>query len=945
MISRAKKYVALSLVFVCVCMIFSPQTAYAAEDSLQHENVKVGFFAMDGYHVMDEEGNRSGYGYDFLRLMARYWDVNYEYVGYDKSWDDMQQMLEDGEIDMVTSARKTPDREEKFDFSRPIGTNNGILTVRSDNSTIVDGNYSTYNGMRVALLNGNTRNEEFADFADNKGFTYVPSYFDTTAEMDEALQSGNVDAIVTSSLRKINNERIVDKFGSSDFYVIVKKGNTELLNEINYAIDQMNAVEGDWKTTLYNKNYESTETKNLEYTEKEKSIIAQYSRDNPLHILCDPTRYPYSYNENGEMKGIIPDYFRKIADYAGISYEFLTPVTRDEYIAYQGNKEATDISIDARLETDNYAETKEWALTAPYITMQLAKVTRRDFDGKINVVATVDQTASNSIADAMAPGAEKLMCSTRQEMMEAVRKGKADAAFVYYYMAQAFVNSDTTGTMAYTLLEQPTYTYRMVISSTENHALAGILTKAMYAMPKNLVEDIAARYTTYKATDLTFVDWIRLHPVLTVLILLIFAWLLTTMAVIAMRLTARKKAQMAAQQNAKKMAELAEHAQAANKAKTAFLSHMSHDMRTPMNAIIGFTGIAMKNNPSGEVRNCLEKINESSEHLLSLINDVLDLTRVESGKVKYNPVPADVKSITDSALDITKGFLANRDINFKIQREEAKIPNVLADPVRLRDVLVNILSNAVKFTPDGGMITFEARCQENSNDRYINMRYRISDTGIGMSEEFTKEVFDEFMQEDSGARTQYHGAGLGMAIVKRYVDMMGGTISVQSKKHEGTTFTVDIPLEVTDKECNKSDTGFSEKVNLTGVNVLLAEDNELNAEIATVQLEEFGMNVERAVDGKNAVEIFRNHPESTFDVILMDIMMPEMNGYETAKAIRTMNDRQDGKTIPIIAMTANSFAEDVQASLDAGMNAHLSKPIVIDEVIKTILRHVHFDKE
>ena len=941
MISRAKKYVAVLLFFVCVCMIVSPQTVFAAEETSQHETVKVGFFAMDGYHMMDEEGNRSGYGYDVLRLMARYWDVNYEYVGYDKSWEDMQQMLEDGEIDMVTYARKTPDREEKFDFSRPIGTNNGILTVRSDNSTIVDGNYSTYNGMRVALLNGNTRNEEFADFAGNKGFTYVPSYYDTTAEMDEALQNGEVDAIVTSSLRKTNNERIVDKFGSSDFYVIVKKGNTELLDEVNYAIDQMNAVEGDWKTTLYNKNYESTETKNLEYTEKEKSIIAQYSKDNPLHILCDPTRYPYSYNENGEMKGIIPDYFRKIADYAGISYEFLTPATRDEYIAYQGNKEATDISIDARLETDNYAETKEWALTAPYITMQLAKVTRRDFDGKINVVATVDQTASNSIEDAMAPGAEKLMCSTRQEMMEAVRKGKADAAFVYYYMAQAFVNSDTTGTLTYTLLEQPTYTYRMVVTSKENHALAGILTKAMYAMPQNFVEDLAARYTTYKATDLTFVDWIRLHPVLTVLILLIFGWLLTTMAVIMMRLSARKKAEMAAQQNAKKMAELAEHAQAANRAKTAFLSHMSHDMRTPMNAIMGFTGIAMKNNPSGEVRNCLEKINESSEQLLSLINDILDLTRVESGKVKYSPVPADVKSITDSALDIIKGFLANRDINFKIQREEAKIPNVLADPVRLRDVLVNILSNAVKFTPDGGMITFEARCQEKVGDGYINIHYRISDTGIGMSEEFIKEIFEEFAQEDSGARTQYHGTGLGMAIVKKYVDMMGGTISVQSKKNEGTTFTVDIPLEITDKGCSRQNTSLSEKVNLTGVNVLLAEGNELHAEIAAVQLEEFGMNVERAVDGKNAVEIFKDHPESTFDVILMDIMMPEMNGYEAAKAIRTMNDRPDGKTIPIIAMTANSFAEDVQASLDAGMNAHLSKPIVMDEVIKTILRYVH----
>ena len=218
------------------------------------------------------------------------------------------------------------------------------------------------------------------------------------------------------------------------------------------------------------------------------------------------------------------------------------------------------------------------------------------------------------------------------------------------------------------------------------------------------------------------------------------------------------------------------------------------------------------------------------------------------------------------------------------------------------------------------------------------MRYRISDTGIGMSEEFTKEVFEEFAQEDSGVRTQYHGVGLGMAIVKKYIYMMGGTISVQSKKHKGTTFTVDIPLEITDKECNKSDTGFSEKVNLTGVKVLLAEDNELNAEITTVQLEEFGMKVERAVDGRNAVEIFRNHPEGTFDVILMDIMMPEMNGYEATKAIRALN-RPDAGIIPIIAMTANAFAEDVQRCLDAGMNAHLAKPLDIEKVKKTICEH------
>ena len=387
----------------------------------------------------------------------------------------------------------------------------------------------------------------------------------------------------------------------------------------------------------------------------------------------------------------------------------------------------------------------------------------------------------------------------------------------------------------------------------------------------------------------------------------------------------------------------AEEADAANKAKSAFLLSISHDIRTPMNAIIGFTNIALHQNTVSDIHDSLEKVQKSSNHLLSLLNDVLDFTRIESGKVTISPEPMDITQLTDNVQAIMNGLLYNRDLKFEVHREISKNPYVLADVVRIREVLVNLLGNAVKFTKDGGKITLDISSYPGADEKHIITRYVVRDNGIGMSEEFTKEVFEEFAQEDSGVRTQYHGVGLGMAIVKKYVDMMGGTISVQSKKHEGTTFTVDIPLEITDKECNKSDTGFSEKVNLTGVNVLLAEDNELNAEIAAVQLEEFGMNVERAVDGKNAVEIFRNHPEGTFDVILMDIMMPEMNGYEAAKAIRAMNDRPDGKNIPIIAMTANSFAEDVQASLDAGMNAHLSKPIVIEEVIKTILRYVHND--
>ena len=917
-------------------------SASAAETVSQHERVRVGFFAMDGYHMMDEDGNRSGYGYDFLRLMARYWDVDYEYVGYDKSWEEMQQMLIDGEIDMVTSARRTPEREELFDFSRPIGTNNGILTVRSDNSTIVEGKYSTYDGMRVALLRGNSRNDEFAEYARTKGFTYKSVYFESAEEIAEALQNGTVDAIVTSSLRKMNNERILEKFGSSDFYVIVKKGNTELLNQVNYAIDQMNAAEGNWKTTLYNKNYESTDAKNLEYTEEEQRIIAQYSKDNPLHILCDPTRYPYSYTENGEVKGILPDYFRKIADYAGLSYEFLVPATRDEYIAYQSAKGTVDISIDARLDTDNYAETKGWGLTAPYITMRMARVTRRDFDGNIHVVTTVNQTASKSIEDAVAPGAEKLMCSTRQEMMEAVRNGKADAAFVYYYMAQAFVNSDTTGTMTYTLLEQPTFSYRIVVSSTENHALAGILTKAMYAMPDNLVEDLATQYTTYKATNLTLADMIRLHPVTAVAITVFISWMAVTMIIIVNRLRTRRKLQLAAQQKAKEMAVLAEQAQAASKAKSTFLSNMSHDIRTPMNAIIGFTNIALHQDSVPEMHNCLKKIEESSDHLLSLLNDVLDISRIESGKVEFSPVPANITAVTDSVIEIVKGMILNRELNFEVHREPLQNPYVMTEPVRIREILVNILNNAVKFTKDGGTIRFDAGSRPGADAQHIVICYRIKDTGIGMSEEFQKKLFDEFAQEENGVRTQYKGTGLGMPISKKYVELMGGTITVDSRKGVGTTFTVEIPMELTNAEKVEKTKPLVQHNDLKGIKVLLAEDNDLNAELATILLEDLGMTVTRAADGQEVVDLFAEHPAGTYDIILMDIMMPKMDGHQTAKAIRAMYaDRSDAEEIPIIALSANAFSEDVQASLDAGMNGHVSKPLNMEEVTKVIERNLN----
>ena len=349
-------------------------------------------------------------------------------------------------------------------------------------------------------------------------------------------------------------------------------------------------------------------------------------------------------------------------------------------------------------------------------------------------------------------------------------------------------------------------------------------------------------------------------------------------------------------------------AENANRAKTTFLNNMSHDIRTPMNAIIGFTNIAMKHEPEPEVRGCLEKIRESSDHLLTLINDVLDISRIESGKIKFAPIGVDIVEVADTVLSIMYGFLSNRNITFHTHLAIPETRYVLADAVRIREVLVNILGNAVKFTGDGGSITFTSDYLPGADDRHMIVRYRVTDTGVGMTKEFVKHIFDEFSQEESSARTYYKGSGLGMAISKRYVDLMDGNISVESEKGKGSTFTVELPLELTEADKVQKQASPGDSTDLAGVKILMAEDNDLNAEIAMVQLEELGIHITRASDGKEALKIFASNQPGTFDIIFMDIMMPKMNGYEATKAIRALQNRPDARTIPIIAMTANAFA-------------------------------------
>ena len=387
----------------------------------------------------------------------------------------------------------------------------------------------------------------------------------------------------------------------------------------------------------------------------------------------------------------------------------------------------------------------------------------------------------------------------------------------------------------------------------------------------------------------------------------------------------------------RELQEALKQANVASAAKSRFISSMSHDIRTPMNAIMGYTVIALTKEPKPDVKDCLKKINNSANHLLTLINDVLEISRIESGKMTANPTRTNLPAMLDEVVDIAQGFVANRKLELKVNRAKVAIPDVLVDEIRVREVLINVLGNAVKYTKDGGTITFSTEMRKGNTSSDIVVIFTVADTGIGMSKDFQAHMFDNFTQENTDARTQYNGTGLGLAISKKYVDLLGGTIAVDSKKNIGTTFTIEIPMTLTTtKPLNSEEPANSD---ISGLHILLVEDNELNAEIAQTLLETAGAKTTVAHNGEQALEVFQNHAPKTFDAVLMDVMMPVMDGLTATRAIRNL-DRPDAKTIPIIAMTANAFAEDAEKCIAAGMDAHIAKPVEIETIKRVICKYV-----
>ena len=924
-----QKYKLRIPVILCVILILTallPASVQAAEvkqdGDAQEKTVRVGYVNALNYEEGGEGEYKRGAGYEYLQKISYLTGWNYEYVY--GSFSECCEMLANGEIDLFGNVSYTPERAELFDFSSyPQGKDTYWLYIEKDRSDLSGGDLHKLNGCKIGVTGGSYQEGLLTEWLENNHITAEVVKCSGYDEMMPLMDEGKLDAIAAPDLATGYDYLAIVSIGFSDYYFAVSKERPDILTELNRALYEIQTSEADYNSKLSSRYYYKAAS-GLPFNDEEKEWLSEHNNTLYLGYLVD--NLPFSDEENGNLNGILNTVVETLKEQYEISIKTKPFESLEEMKQSLMNGE---IDIMGPVISDYYlTEQNGFVLTDSIVDTTPVVIYKDDYKDSKQVIATSDTALFGpDIIQILFPDVEIYLCDTQDECLKAVADGRAG----YTLIPSSRINILNANPLMEKLnfAEMSRQMEIGLLTKKADRRAATIFNKGI-EQSSDLLSGVVLAQHSVADTNISFAEFISKYAFLFIGIAVVIIMIMGTLLY---RLDVSRKQVVAALEEAR-------NANSANVAKTTFLNNMSHDIRTPMNAIIGFTDIALKNQPEPEIRSCLEKVKQSSDYLLSLINDVLDISRIESGNIKYQPEAVNITAITDSVLDITNGFLINRDIKLNIHRDEPEKFYVLTDEVRIREILINIISNAVKFTHDGGSITFETVRLPGADPYHMTYRYCISDTGIGMSEDFTKHIFDEFSQENSGARTQYQGTGLGMAITKKYVDLMGGTIAVTSEKGKGTTFTVELPLELSEPIEQEEQPETIVPKNVNDLHVLLAEDNDLNAEIATILLEEKGMQVTRAVDGVDTVELFQNHPAGTFDVILMDIMMPRMNGYEATKTIRNLPKRPDGHTIPIIAMTANAFAEDVQAALDAGMNAHLAKPIVIENVIKAIMDNI-----
>ena len=913
----------------------------AAAETAPVKIVRIGSFE-NTFNYCNEKGARKGYGYELLQTLSGYTGWQFEYVTCD--WSDCFEKLENGEIDIMGGISYTEDRAEKMLFSdEPMGEEKYYLYADLSRADISASNFKTLNGKKVGVLMGTEPEVMLTEWEEKYGIKTQHVNISNNEDVQQKLANHEIDCFVSleESLWAELGISTITRVGKSSIYYVLNKDRSDLKEELDNAMRALDE-EAPFYTADLCKKYFSLDYKPI-LTGEEKAWLRKHGAIRMGFLTSDSGVSTFD-PATGEITGTITDYIQFAADCLGNQKLEFQLVGYDDKEAELNALKSGEIDMIFHFDqSPNLAEEYRVARTNTTWTANMMVVTNQQLfaENKVNRVAVPQNKISLTRYIAFYyPQWEIVDCDTQEDAIKLVKDGQADCFIIG-------VSSEAKYSKIYGFysVPLPNPANSCFAVNSGNRSLLSILNKTIKAMPANMLTSSLAMHKS-SLRKVTLSEFIKDNFVMVLLVgsIAVAVILLTILKLLRKARKAEAAARKAADDTQELNAKLqvaVEKAESANHAKSTFLFNMSHDIRTPMNAIIGYADLASRHSDDpAKLKKYMENIQVCGQNLLMLLNNVLDLARIENDKTEMEYSVSDVEKDFRNCIAMFRNLADSKGQTLMVTTQLLH-PYIYADIPHLTEVCTNLVSNAVKYTGAGGTICCDVTQKPGKKEGWCDTVVTVADNGIGMSQELQKHIFEPFERERTSTVSKVEGSGIGMGIVKKLVGLMGGTVEVESRIGVGSTFTVTIPCRIAseDEIQAKRETGPSDQKSLFGVKILLVEDNDLNAEIAVELLQEEGSTVDRAKDGVECVDMLEKAANGTYQLILMDIQMPVMNGYDAAKKIRRMDDPQKAD-IPIIAMTANAFSEDKQAALDAGMNDHIAKPINMNVLVPTIQKYL-----